>query len=132
MSSNVANRFYALFVVKSTSVPILGVGANFGNAKILRAPGTPTPPLLIITIANGHHHLQTNRLEMSEQEEVLMAEYRQGWASRAAQVSELIIIIRIVMMITMIEAVVMLMIRIVFLGGGMFNLRFNRSPTTKL
>ena len=25
---------------------------------------------------------------MSEQEEVLMAEYRQGWASRAAQVSK--------------------------------------------
>ena len=57
---------------------------------------------------------------MSEQEEVLMAEYRQGWASRAAQVSEMIIIIRIVMMIIMIEAVVMLMIRIVIFGGAFF------------
>ena len=41
-----------------------------------------------IIIVNGHHHWQKNRLEMSEQEEVLMAEYRQGWASRAAQVTE--------------------------------------------
>ena len=38
----VASRIYALFVVKSTSVPKLGGGrggqANFGNAKILTSP----------------------------------------------------------------------------------------------
>ena len=41
-SSIVASRIYALFVVKSTSVPKLGDEgggqASFGNAKILKAP----------------------------------------------------------------------------------------------
>ena len=52
LSSIVPSRIYALFVLKSTSVPKFGGGgggqANFGNAKIVTAPvlaihPSPTP-----------------------------------------------------------------------------------------
>ena len=46
LSSVVASRIYALFVVKSTRVPRLGGGgqANLGNARIFTASITATPP----------------------------------------------------------------------------------------
>ena len=49
LSSVVASRIYALFVVKSTRVPRLGGGggggqANLGNARIFTAFITSTPP----------------------------------------------------------------------------------------
>ena len=50
LSSIVASRIYALFDVISTNVLELGGGrggrgqANFGNAKILRAPATSIRP----------------------------------------------------------------------------------------
>ena len=49
LSSVVASRIYALFVVKSTRVPRLGGGgqANLGNARIFTASVTATPPLVI-------------------------------------------------------------------------------------
>ena len=46
LSSVVASRIYALFVVKSTRVPRLGGGgqASLGNARIFTAFVTATPP----------------------------------------------------------------------------------------
>ena len=68
LSSVVASRIYALFVVKSTRVPRLGGGgqANLGNARIFTASVTATPPFLkndiyevgsaphLVAVGNGH------------------------------------------------------------------------------
>ena len=47
------------FGVKSTRVPGLGLGrgcqANLGNARILRAPRTEAPPLLVLYLCLKHY-----------------------------------------------------------------------------
>ena len=52
LSSVVANRMYALFVVKSTRAPRLGGGeggqANLCNARIFTAFVAATPPFLTV------------------------------------------------------------------------------------
>ena len=48
MSKNFTSRIYVLLLAKFSKVPGLGGGGgqpNFGNARILRPYGTPTPPL---------------------------------------------------------------------------------------
>ena len=49
LSKNVASRIYALLLAKFAKAPGLGGGGgqpNSGNASILGAYGTPTPPLV--------------------------------------------------------------------------------------